>query len=509
MLKSDFIISFSYCKVARPFTGCRKEIEMKNSLQKDFEARKNFYTNRASAVFPIHFMFKENDLLLSWLNYWSIKNKLDSDLIVVNLRLYNNDGELVKLAQTSLQKSNNLVSIREYIKDDIFKGMVEIEIISSSNLKFSFPAITGFYKSGSLYSCVHSAGRIRGSDEVQTAVKTEETNWSCKFAEGITPFFHYVNGTSSEDVCLLVTLYRSNGESVDTREVRELFNPFGSKIYYVDELFNNVSFEEDMFVGVKCNNDKVFRRMVVGNYHKKNYHLEVAHSFPWQTNEDHCPINKDGPESFLAMYSDKHLKMKVRVFPTNCAGEYKVTSSEQKYNSDRLGVSSNVELLTDGHGTINLSDDTRFKLLGFKGAVPSRLNSNFIYTVNGAQSDFSTDIATGAKSSVYPPKVSHWGSGVFGNGYDFVLMIRNCNHICNALTAKGKLEIYGLGENIELDILINGQSSHSILLSDIVTKKFTSEAVFTWFLKLDQPDSETFWTSFRDTDGCIVGEHGF
>jgi hypothetical protein len=77
------------------------------------------------------------------------------------------------------------------------------------------------------------------------------------------------------------------------------------------------------------------------------------------------------------------------------------------------------------------------------------------------------------------------------------------------LTAKGKLEIYGLGENIELDILINGQSSHSILLSDIVTKKFTSEAVFTWFLKLDQPDSETFWTSFRDTDGCIVGEHGF
>tara|TARA_B110000444_G_scaffold100129_1_gene94798 strand:+ start:270 stop:1757 length:1488 start_codon:yes stop_codon:yes gene_type:complete len=495
--------------VARPFTGCRKEIEMKNSLQKDFEARKNFYTNRASAVFPIHFMFKENDLLLSWLNYWSIKNKLDSDLIVVNLRLYNNDGELVKLAQTSLQKSNNLVSIREYIKDDIFKGMVEIEIISSSNLKFSFPAITGFYKSGSLYSCVHSAGRIRGSDEVQTAVKTEETNWSCKFAEGITPFFHYVNGTSSEDVCLLVTLYRSNGESVDTREVRELFNPFASKIYYVDQLFNNVSFEEDMFVGVKCNNDKVFRRMVVGNYHKKNYHLEVAHSFPWQTNEDHCPINKDGPESFLAMYSDKHLKMKVRVFPTNCAGEYKVTSSEQKYNSDRLGVSSNVELLTDGHGIINLSDDTRFKLLGFKGAVPSRLNSNFIYTVNGAQSDFSTDIATGAKSSVYPPKVSHWGSGVFGNGYDFVLMIRNCNHICNALTAKGKLEIYGLGENIELDILINGQSSHSILLSDIVTKKFTSEAVFTWFLKLDQPDSETFWTSFRDTDGCIVGEHGF
>jgi len=489
------------------------DIEMKKSLEEDFKARKKFYTNRASAVFPIHFTFKENDLILSWLNYWNIKNKLDSDSIVVNLRLYNNDGDLVKLAQISLQISNNLVSMREYIKDDLFKGMVEIEIISSLNLKFNFPAITGFYKSGSLYSCVHSAGRIKGSDEVQTAVRTEETNWSCKFAEGITPFFHYVNGTSSEDVCLSVTLYKSNGESVDTREIRELFNPFASKIYYVDQLFNNVSFEEDMFVGVKCNNDKVFRRMVVGNYHKKSCHLEVAHSYPWQTNKDHCPINKDGPESFLAMYSDNHLKIKVRVFPTNCAGEYKVTSSEQKYNADRLGVSSDVELLTDGHGIINLSNDTQFKLLGFKGNGPSRLNSNFIYTVNGTQSDFSTDIAAGAKSSVYPPKVSHWGSGVFGNGYDFVLMIRNCNHAYNALTAKGRLEIYGLGQSIGLDISVNDQSSQSILLSDIVNKEFSSaakkEAIFTWFLELDQPNGETFWTSFRNTDGCIVGEHGF
>jgi len=486
---------------------------MANSLQKDFEARKQFYTNRASAVFPIHFEFKENDLLLSWLNYWSIKNKLDSNSIVVNLRLYNNDGELVKRAQTSLQVSNNIVSMREYIKDDVFKGMVEIEIISSLNLKFSFPAITGFYKSGSLYSCVHSAGRIRGSDEVQTAVKTEETNWSCKFTEDITPFFHYVNGTSNEDVCLSVTLYKSNGESVDTREIRELFNPFASKIYYIDQLFNNIGFEKDMFVGVKCSNDKVFRRMVVGNYHKKSHHLEVAHSFPWQTNEDHCPVNKGGSESFLAMYSDNHLKLKARVFPTNCSGEYKITSSEQKYNADKLGASSDAELLIDGHGVINLSDDIRFKLLGLKGAVPSRLNSNFIYTVNGTQSDFSTDIATSAKSSVYPPKVSHWGSGIFGNGYDFVLMIRNCNHIYNAVTAKGKLEIYGLGQTIELDVLINGQSSDSILLSDIVNKELLSadnkEAVFTWILKLDQPNSETFWTSFRDTDGCIVGEHGF
>ena len=106
---------------------------MGNSLQKDFEARKTFYTNRASAVFPIHFVCKENDLQLSWLNYWSIKNKLDPNLITVNLRLYDSKGNLEVRTQTELQPSNNLVSMREYIKKDIFKGMVEIEIISSSS----------------------------------------------------------------------------------------------------------------------------------------------------------------------------------------------------------------------------------------------------------------------------------------------------------------------------------------------------------------------------------------
>lgn len=487
---------------------------MGNSLQKDFEARKTFYTNRASAVFPIHFVCKENDLQLSWLNYWSIKNKLDPNLITVNLRLYDSKGNLEVRTKTELQPSNNLVSMREYIKKDIFKGMVEIEIISSENLRFNFPAITGFYKSGSLYSCVHSAGRIKGSDEIQTASETEETNWSCKFTEGITPFFHYVSGTSDEEASLTITLYSSNGDSVDVKKINERFKPFESKIYYVDEIFEDIAYEEDMFVGVSCSNDEVFRRMVVGNYHKENHHLEVAHSYPWQVNEDHCPENKDGLDSFLAMYSSNRLNLKARVFPTNCVGEFKVTSSEQKYDTDELGPSSDAEMLKDGYGTIDLSHDTQFKLLGFKGNVPSRLNSNFIYTVNGIRSNYSTDIATGAKSNVYPPKVSHWGSGVFGNGYDFALMIRNCNHLCNASTTKGKLEIYGLEKKIELDILINGQSSQSILLSEIVQKDLIlalakKDAVFTWFLQLDHPNSETFWASFRDTDGCIVGEHGF
>ena len=147
------------------------------------------------------------------------------------------------------------------------------------------------------------------------------------------------------------------------------------------------------------------------------------------------------------------------------------------------------------------------------GKVPSRLNTNFLYTVRNVQSVFSTDIATGAKSNVYPPKYSHWGSGVFGNGYDFVLMIRNINHTLDAVSTKGSLFFFGLDETIEHEIEVSGQAASSIVLSNLLNNKTllnnTKEKIFTWFLRLDQPHSETFWVSFRKTDGCIVGDHGF
>ena len=126
---------------------------MLNTLKKDFDLRKSFFTNRASAIFPIHFSNFDNDLILSWLNYWSIKNNISSNNVTVNLRIYNSYGNLLRTG-LKLELDNNYVSIRDFVDEKSFYGMVEIEIISTSNIGFTFPAIIGFYKSGHLYSCV-------------------------------------------------------------------------------------------------------------------------------------------------------------------------------------------------------------------------------------------------------------------------------------------------------------------------------------------------------------------
>jgi len=451
---------------------------------------------------------------LVWLNYWTIKNGIDREKITINFRIYDTDGNLIVRTQLSELKEHNEFSVREVISDSEFFGMIEIEIISLDNLKFVFPAITGVYKSGSYFSGVHSAGRIKGSDENHSSIITEETNWECKFRDGISPFFHYIHGPKSDSSDIIVKLYSSKGDIIDTVNICESFNAFGSKIYFIDEVFSHNNYQPGTFAGVECDNHTVFRRMVVGNYHKKINHLEVTHSFPKQNYLDYCSVNDNGFESFLAMYSHDKFDLKCRVFPTNCeGGNYSITTFTQKFSETKLSQKNIGNTLEVGYGKIYLEDEVQFKLLSMKGVVPSRFNTNFIYSVKDCVSEFSTDIATGAKSNVYPPKHNHWGLGIIGSGYDFVLMIRNNNHLGDTIETKAKLTLFGLSQSDNFTFEIKAESSKSICLSDLLDvhrlNNFIKPQIFSWMLSTEQPYSETFWVSWRKTDGCILGCHGF
>ena len=77
-----------------------------------------------------------------------------------------------------------------------FKGMVEVEFISSSNLGYPFPGVTGFYISPKkLISGVHATGRILSNTEIKNFQNgIEESNFSIKFKKNsITPFFSTFN----------------------------------------------------------------------------------------------------------------------------------------------------------------------------------------------------------------------------------------------------------------------------------------------------------------------------
>ena len=289
-------------------------------------------------------------------------------------------------------------------------------------------------------------------------------------------------------------------------------------MFFADELFEPGIFKKNMFLGIQCNNDEAFRRMVVGNYHRDINHLEVTHTFAWQDKIDYCPKTNSPkiPNSFLAMYNDKSLSLSARVFPTNCPGKFNLTTREQKYDTKTLSkTKQNDDInkeLEKGFGQITIPSDIRFQLIELYGNVPSRFNTNFIYKCN-EDSNFSTDIATGAKSSVYPPKVSHWGGGITGKGYDWILLIRNNKHDRQSTNTTGILTFYGLENKNEFKIDLKRESSKAIKLSDLSPElkniNISEIKIFTWMLKVQENNCETFWISYRKIDGCILGCHGY
>ena len=164
-------------------------------LKDSFVKQKIIVANRASAVFPVY-LRKGTDLHIVFLNYWTIKNKIPKEMLLVNIRIYDESGNLIKISTLEKLENHNQISIKSILQKEKqienFDGTAHIEIISTKNLKFQFPGIMAIYQSNNLFSVIHAEGRVKNSDEIQKLFYTKESNWICKIDKNITPFFSFI-----------------------------------------------------------------------------------------------------------------------------------------------------------------------------------------------------------------------------------------------------------------------------------------------------------------------------
>ncbi len=492
------------------------------SLKKGFELRKKIFFNRASAVFPI-FITKKNDFFIVFFNYWKNKNKIDSDRISLVINIYDENGNLIKRDEKKINEFHNQFSIKEILEKKYtknFLGSVNIEILSLVKLGFPFPAIIGVYKSNNLYSSVHSAGRIKGANERHDINYTDETNWSCKFKKGITPFFHYFKGPTEPRLKKIKVSLLSQDKKI--KKIKQIdvsgIKPFGSKIFFIKDIFKKVKFSNLDFISVKVEHNSIFPRLVVGNFHKKKKFFEVTHSFSTIYHKDYCPLIREKPvQSKLSGYRIKDLNLDLKVFPTNCPGSFKAIPFIKRFNQKKLLPSNEIIKFSqqDSFKTKIFSvkhDDQFLSLKMFGKKIPSRFNASFIYKVKDKKTEYSVDIADGARSCVTPAKTSHWGHGYIGEKYETIVLIINDNYqINNHETAEGELNIYSSNFKDKRKIKIEGDSITAVKISDFDKSKKLSKKTnfFSWFLKMNRPGCEAFWLSYRKSDGAIFGDHSF
>lgn len=495
------------------------------SLKEGFKSVKQNSHYVASAIFPL-MLSKNNDLNIVFFNYWTNKNKIQTQYLKLFIKIYDELGTMICHHEEKISDYHNQHSISQILKKKKidFKnlnGMVNIEIVSLEKLNFPFPAIIGIYKSGNFYSSVHSAGRIKNNSEIQNKTYTEETNWTCKFGKGKTPFFHYFVGNKKPDKNYLkVKILDNSGKIKVSKKVNiDFLNPFGSKVFLIKEIFKNSKFRDTDFVSVEVEHNSILPRMVVGNYFYKKQIFETTHSFPRIVYKDYCPVDKKFPfQSKMTGYRNKDLDLQLKIFPTTCEGKFIAETFTKNFNDEKLTPTQEVTEISEKKLKkkimVPFKKDEEFKSLKFKGnKIPSRLNTSFVYKVKNLKNDYSVDIASGAKSTIYPKKYTHWGHGYIGENFETIIMIANDNYeYSNVKKYSGVLDIYSIKFYKRLNVKINPASVLTVNLSKILGKKKIIRKklnFLSWHLRLRNPGCECFWVSYRKKDGSIFGDHSF
>jgi len=494
-------------------------------LKAGYDHVKNNFSNRSSCVFPF-LLTDTNDLVIVFLNYWKIKNNLKR--ITCNIRAHDESGVLVEFINFALIENHYKISIKSIIKNNLIKkGIVNIEFISPENMGFTFPAVTAFYTSNSNYSGVHTAGRIKNPEEKKIPGEIIETNWRCKWENGVTPFFSLFNGSiKSKSKVIKVTIYKPNKEIIISKEINlSLIEPFSNKIIFIDELFNLQKYKIDnnSYIEVNIPFTDFFPRMVCGNFFRKEKFLEVTHSFENQEENpdylDELDLEKtpDRIPSINPIAINKELELELIFFPTNCKG--KVIGSWRSGSKNKTLTKSDeiFEWISGGNSSelkkISIKSGDTIKALDItKGKIPTRINTNYIYRVKDTKSQYSTDIAAGQITEYFPPKKFTWGHGIIGKGYKTVIFLTSFSHDekCR-IESKGKLTLLVEDKVYEKNFTIPPDSGIEINLNDIIFNNYTSEEVYliSWYYVQEKKTKlMCYWISYTK-DGKITGDHAF
>jgi len=480
---------------------------MQSSLSKDYDARMKWHTNRASAVFPV-LIRKGCDVRILALNYWRIKNNIQN--ISATYRLYSQSGELISIIAEKIINDHNDFSVNSMLTVDNFDGMIEVEYSSEDNLKYAFPGIAAVYEANGRVSAVHSSGRVKNANEGYQSGTSQESNWSCKFSNNITPFFHVFNGQKalSEPIEIDIDLRDSKNNIIikKNKYITSCKGSFSSQIIYLDEVFGSIIQKDEVFCTASVPSGAVFPRMVCGNYHKTEQFLEVTHSFPVIKIKDYLPKPSKENSSYSAavFLQPELLSLSAVSFPTNSESNLVAKSS----NGKDIVWNSGKDLFEAYLGDKEL---TRFEFS--QENIPSRLNTSLRYSVKGADSDYSTDIATGVSAWISPPKFHHWGYGLLSKDFDTVILMSNVN-LCdtNNANVNGELRIFfsnGKKQKIVIkDISICQDGYLFIYLSDVIDdfKDMNTTQSISWYLSMQQPSVQAYWLSFA-RDGRICGDH--
>ncbi len=245
---------------------------------------------RSSAVFPV-IQNKKYFTRIMFMGYWLVKRNITEIGLLYTLR--NKKGTIIarKYLLIDAAKAFNIeiAEFKEEIQkqDDVndFTGSLELEIFSTKDLVFPYPAFVLVYYNDHFSTAVHTAGRIYNDLEdlkVNEEYKVRESGFDIYGEDKYEPFIALTNGpVKNEKPTLHYKVNNSDGvefEGVFSIPPLEVFETTFIKLKEYIDLKKMLSGKSGA-IKFGHNFEGFFPRFVVGNFDTRAHAISITHSY--------------------------------------------------------------------------------------------------------------------------------------------------------------------------------------------------------------------------------------
>jgi hypothetical protein len=241
-------------------------------------------TFRSSAIFPvINNKFLETNIM--FLGYWLIKRKILEVTVLITLR--NQKGVIIKRESMIIDKIKSYkISIRKMInsRNTNFVGSLELEVFSTRDMVFPYPAFVINYLSKKSSTFVHTCGRVYNDFEdlkLNSDIQVPEAGFDVIPNDNFLPFFAFVNGPIPILKKIIdIEVINSKGKILKKKITIKQINALETKfIYFLTQ--NEKIFLEGQkgTIKIKHNLEGFFPRFLCGNIKNDKSISSLTHTY--------------------------------------------------------------------------------------------------------------------------------------------------------------------------------------------------------------------------------------
>jgi hypothetical protein len=242
-------------------------------------------TFRSSAIFPVlHNQYYSSKII--FMGYWLLKRNIKEIGLLYTLR--HADGNILSrkyiLIDSAKAYSIQLSEFSELIGND-FTGSLELEIFSTQDLVYPYPAFVLVYFGDNFSTAVHTVGRIYNDIEdlsKNEEYKVRESGFDIYGDDNFSPFVAFTNGpVPNQSPEITYEINNSKKEIVKGKFKIKPLKPFETAFIKLKDHIDLPRILGNAAGSIKLghNLEGFFPRFAVGNFEEKAKSISITHSY--------------------------------------------------------------------------------------------------------------------------------------------------------------------------------------------------------------------------------------